>query len=119
VRADYHHEPAEQLVLTLAYIDYNGKGFGVANSKVTLRAFEGLEKITELPVYPLIYHPRHKAIRRTLITRGRRFDTFFGRHYAEYADVALGEVVDGHRREYHVFIYPPEPSPPTGWFELF
>lgn len=78
----------------------------MANRKLTLHAFEGLEKISELPAYPLNYHPRHKVVRRTLIARGRRFETFVGRHYAEYKDIGLGEMVDGCRRQYHVNIPP-------------
>ncbi|RPA95716.1 P-loop containing nucleoside triphosphate hydrolase protein [Choiromyces venosus 120613-1] len=102
VRADYYHKPVEQVILTLAYVDYNGKEFGLANSKVTLHTFEGLERISELPAYPLIYHPRHNVVRRTLMTRGRRFESFVGRHYAEYKDIGLGEMVNGLRKQYHI-----------------
>jgi hypothetical protein len=102
VRADYINTPGEHLALTLSYVDYNGKMFGLSTAKVALLPFEGLERITSLTAYPLIFHPRQSTVRRTLIMQGRRFESFIGRHFAEYKDIGLGATINGRRVIYHV-----------------
>lgn len=38
------------------YLEYDGKGFGLGDHQVTIQAFKGHKKITQLATYPLKYH---------------------------------------------------------------
>lgn len=62
-------------------IDYDGKSFGRCRDIIDIPEFVGTKKITELPAYPLTFHPRPDEIRASLIKRGQLFEDLAGHHY--------------------------------------
>lgn len=74
------------------YVDYNGDGFGYSSKFVLNPEFEGTKKITDIPVYPLKFHPREKEVRLDLISRGRKFESLQGIHCMEYNGPTISEA---------------------------
>ncbi|KAF3936827.1 hypothetical protein ABW19_dt0204426 [Dactylella cylindrospora] len=79
-------------VIEGTYVDYNGDNFGFAEKYVLNPDFDGTRKITDLPAFPLKYHPREKEVRMDLISRGRRFEEMAGIHCMEYNGPTISEA---------------------------
>lgn len=59
--------------VTLKIINHDGEDFGWAYFTVEIDEFEGTRKITSLAAHPLRYHPEKEAVRKQLVTRGRKY----------------------------------------------
>lgn len=92
--------------LSLEYVDYDGKSFGLAEATIPIYPFQGSNKISTLNAFPLSFHPREAAVRQALIERGRKFEGYKGTHYMEYKGIGLGEVVRCRRVQYNVCYLP-------------
>ncbi|KAK2734388.1 AAA family ATPase [Colletotrichum kahawae] len=62
-----------ELELRLKYTGFNGTVFGSVNTTITLDRFIGTKNITELPVYPIKYHPDHHNLLESLKVRGLEY----------------------------------------------
>ncbi|KAI5838547.1 hypothetical protein DFP73DRAFT_580620 [Morchella snyderi] len=101
-RGDYSGGNEPHYSLTVKYLDYDGKYFGMAQTTVPILPFEGTMDISSLAAFPLEYHPRKDAVSKFLIERGRRFEELKGCHYMEYTGVGLGEKVMCGRAQYSI-----------------
>lgn len=71
-------------------VDWDGERFGLGDESLKIAEFEGTMKITQLPVFPLIYHRYLDGVKRELIARGKLFEELSGYHYKAYQGVAIG-----------------------------
>ncbi|KAF4851220.1 hypothetical protein CGCSCA4_v003610 [Colletotrichum siamense] len=70
---DHREEKNLELELRLKYNGFNGTVFGSVNTTITLDRFIGTKNITELPVYPIRYHPDHHNLLESLKVRGLEY----------------------------------------------
>ncbi|KAK8099065.1 uncharacterized protein PG998_012306 [Apiospora kogelbergensis] len=70
-------------------IDYDGKSFGRCRETIDILMFVGNKKITELPAYPLSFHPKPSEIGASLIKRGELFEALAGHHFKSYSGTAI------------------------------
>ena len=77
--------------LRCTMIDWDGESFGYRNHNFAVGAFSGTAKITELPAYPLNYHPKQPKVKADLIKRGKAFEALSGFHFKLYQGIAVGE----------------------------
>ncbi|KAF7986681.1 hypothetical protein HWV62_20186 [Athelia sp. TMB] len=80
--------PVHQLLCEALDWDPEEKCFIRTQSRVMIAPFVGTQKITELDVYPIEYHPREKEMRKTLVERGRKWAQFTGVHHMQYKATA-------------------------------
>jgi len=69
-------------------IAYDGKNFKFATNKIVIAKYDGYRPLTELEVFPLEYHEDQKAVRATLLERGKKYTTLFGIHHCTYNGIA-------------------------------
>jgi hypothetical protein len=65
-------------------IAYDGKNFKFASSKVVILKYDRYKPLTKLEAFPFEYHKDQKAIRTTLLERGKKYTTLFGIHHCTY-----------------------------------
>ena len=63
------------------FVDYNGSQFGLNDMMHTIPKFDGVIPITDLPCYPIEFHPDATAMTEALTARGRLFESLAGYHY--------------------------------------
>ena len=82
------------LDLTCTYIDWQGTGFGAedVHTDLLISEFKGPMTITDLPVYPLVFHPNRHEVEQMLISRGKRFEAQKGYHYCAYDGIGVDDV---------------------------
>jgi hypothetical protein len=77
--------------------DPNAVGFFRTQSRILLQDFDGTVKITSLDAYPIQFHPQEAEIRRSLVSRGRKWSKLTGIHHMTYKGTAAfkcqGKVV--------------------------
>ncbi|KAM5344895.1 hypothetical protein ACJ41O_010757 [Fusarium nematophilum] len=79
-------------VLQCKIIDWDGKIMGWTDLNQQIGDFLGTVPFSELPCYPLEYHPRLDAARNLLLERGRRFEALAGYCYKAYKGTAIWHV---------------------------
>ncbi len=99
---EYQKEEDGSLALNIdcGYVDDDGKRIGRAQATIIkIPQFEGKRKITDLPIFPLKYHPEKSGIREELLGRGRTRLKFRQQRFHEYNGLGLTEVesADGRR----------------------
>lgn len=78
-------------VLNCQAIDWDGENFGWDSTKISIGEFAGTAKITNLPAFPLEYHPAVEKVTEDLTRRGKIFESLHGYHYKSYKGIAVGE----------------------------
>ncbi|KAF4819648.1 hypothetical protein CGCSCA5_v004364 [Colletotrichum siamense] len=61
--------------LRLQYTGFNGTVFGSVDTAIPLKSFSGTRTITELPIYPIKYHPDAQELLKSLRVRGLVFSS--------------------------------------------
>ncbi|RTE83715.1 hypothetical protein BHE90_001729 [Fusarium euwallaceae] len=79
-------------VLESRIIDWDGKHMGWTEITMRIPEFFGTVPFSELPCYPLEYHPHLDAAKALLTERGRRFDELAGYCYKSYNGTAIWHV---------------------------
>lgn len=81
------------LQLEPEHIDFDGTNIGTVSSEpLKIYAFSGAKNISDLPCFPLEYHPDPSAARKDLLKMGRKAMGLHGRVLVEYKGHALKEV---------------------------
>jgi hypothetical protein len=85
--------------VSYSYIDYNGRQFGYWKDERLIKPFVGTKRVSELEVYPAIYHPNYEGLKKRLTERGKRFEGFCDFHYKSYDGVMISTswMVSGER----------------------
>lgn len=85
--------------VSYSYIDYNGRQFGYWKDGRVIKPFVGTRRVSELEVYPAIYHPNYEGLKKKLTERGRRFEGICDFHYKSYDGVMTSTswMVSGER----------------------
>lgn len=89
-------------VLQCKVIDFDGKIMGFTDLNQQIGEFSGTVPFSELPCYPLEYHPRPDMARAALLERGRKFEKLAGYCYKSYNGVAIWHVNDRKSRKENV-----------------
>lgn len=71
------------------YLEYDGKSFGLGDFQMTIDAFKGPRKITQLSTYPLSYHRNAAELRKSLVDRGKKFVTLAGMNFKHMKGLAF------------------------------
>ena len=74
-----------RLELTCWSIDYDGEIFGRVWTTHSLHPFIGSKEVASLDLVPETYLPEARAVKESLIARGRDFWSLQGQNYREYA----------------------------------
>ncbi|KAJ4365558.1 hypothetical protein N0V83_008177 [Neocucurbitaria cava] len=64
--------------LNTEVILYNGKDFGFLDRDVDIYRFEGYKVLTDLKVFPLVFHKDYKRVYEELLLRGRKYVSLRG-----------------------------------------
>lgn len=76
-----------------------GRSFGRVSNRVIITQFDGTMKINELDCYPIKYHVNEAELRKSLVTRGRRWASYRGIHHVFYkGTAAFRSQESGYRR---------------------
>ena len=78
------------------YLEYDGTIFGIGDIELTIDRFEGHRNISDLPCYPLRYHPDHAKLKEELIERGKSFVAMEGRKMYVQQGIAFYKVFQPH-----------------------
>ena len=83
----------EWLQLEPEHIDYDGTKVGTVSSEpLKIAAFSGAKNISDLPCFPLEYHPDPATARKNLLEMGKKALSLHGRRLMEYTGHAVKEV---------------------------
>jgi hypothetical protein len=85
------------------------KKFAMAKHSATIYGFQGAVKITSLNIFPMEFHPRIDETRNLLITRGKKWAAYDGKHHVSYSGIAFQSIAA--RRDSFMGIFQ---SPPVG-----
>ena len=82
------------LDLECTYVDWRGTRFGREDihTNTVIDEFEGPMGITDLRIYPLIFHPSRRGTEQKLISRGKKFEAYKGYHYCAYDGIGVDDV---------------------------
>ncbi|UNI18572.1 hypothetical protein JDV02_004832 [Purpureocillium takamizusanense] len=70
-------------------IDWDGVKMGWASLDMQIPQFPGTMPFSDLPSYPLQYHPQAESMKAMLVERGRKFDSLAGYCYRSYKGSAI------------------------------
>lgn len=73
-------------------VGWDGEDFGIGSTNFLIYEFKGTVKITNLPAYPLEYHPDLAKVKDELVQRGTAFANLSGYHYKNYQGIAIEET---------------------------
>ena len=76
------------LDLNVSYVDYDGDDFGTRSTTLVVPDFDGAQKIADLSAFPLRFHDCPEDVKRALIARGRRWESYAGQNFCEYTGIA-------------------------------
>jgi len=95
----YNYGPCPHLALAVQFIDYDGDDFGTRNTSLSIPKFSGAVPITALNAFPLARHPSAVQISRTLIARGKKWESInaAGQSFMDYKGVAVDTSCPPHR----------------------
>lgn len=77
------------LVIDCFYLDFDGKQFGPMPHTISIRPYDDLLPVSNLPVYPLIYE--EEPIKTSLIARGKKFEELAHVSHRRYKGLSLKE----------------------------
>ncbi|CZT24619.1 uncharacterized protein RCC_10344 [Ramularia collo-cygni] len=86
------------LQLWIEFVDFDGEDLGDRSTNRLVPAFSGAVAINSLCAYPIQYHADPEALRRQLIDRGRRMESYAGMHFCRYNGIALEQTQFGFER---------------------
>jgi hypothetical protein len=73
--------------LELERVESNGKTFGLVDKSVRILRFDGYKALTDLAIFPLVFHKDYENVREELLIRGRKYAALTGVHYRIYDGV--------------------------------
>ncbi|KAH7104373.1 P-loop containing nucleoside triphosphate hydrolase protein [Auriculariales sp. MPI-PUGE-AT-0066] len=89
----------------------DGNAFGFARQEIDINEFRGLRSISQLPVYPLEYHPDKDTVYFRAVEQGKRFVRMPLHSYHEISGQAMRDPPMSDRRRYYG-----EPDPPEKFY---
>lgn len=70
-------------------VDWDGDKFGLDKRWERIESFDGIKKITDLPLYPERFIEERGEVRKRLIARGKKFSALAGSFYRAYRGTAI------------------------------
>ena len=84
--------------LSLNYVDFDGEDIGTRRTTLFIQKYTGTQELSELSTRPLHLLDDAADLRKELITRGKKFESFIGQHYLEYNGIAVKRGENGYNR---------------------
>jgi hypothetical protein len=95
------------LVIEAKEIVFDGANYTWDKVEFRMPAWEGNIPITDLPLYPLMYHEDPDSIMKRMTDRGTRALEFQGLEYREYTGVGYHEAMPGKFEKHNVSLFSP------------
>ena len=90
------------------HLDYDGEFFGPRPAVISIKHYNNVKAIVDLPVHPLAFHRPDKegemSLGKTLLERGRKFEELVNVSHRRYQGMTLRE---SHRFETMTDVCPP------------
>ncbi|KAL6721425.1 hypothetical protein ACLMJK_000528 [Lecanora helva] len=91
VETIYSQDSMSVLHIDVFYYNFDGRNFGPVETRVTIVSYDGLKNITDLPVYPLRFHPDPDAHKAKMLDRGRKYRELLTVPHWEYNGLSASE----------------------------
>ncbi|KAJ8128324.1 hypothetical protein O1611_g5312 [Lasiodiplodia mahajangana] len=75
--------------LNVKFVDWDGTQFGYRTIPLTIRQFAGTQRVADLGVYPIQFHPSRKEVEEGVKARGEKFRDMHGFQYMLYKGAML------------------------------
>ncbi|KAF4633671.1 hypothetical protein G7Y89_g4442 [Cudoniella acicularis] len=94
VRADsyYYSAHCNTFNLDSRFVEWAGTEFGMERDSSVISGFQGTKKITDLPVYPLAYHPETTEVQQRCIARGRKWQSHCKYGFKAYKGIGVSII---------------------------
>ncbi|KAH8660102.1 P-loop containing nucleoside triphosphate hydrolase protein [Xylariales sp. PMI_506] len=86
---------ADDLVVNVEIIDWNGQNCGFTTFARTIRRYSGTRRIDSLPLYPISFSASEAELRSQALDRGRKFEALRGCYYRDYDGTEMAQSVNG------------------------
>ncbi|RFU34095.1 hypothetical protein B7463_g2202, partial [Scytalidium lignicola] len=87
-KSEVFSPPKKYWEITTRTFACNGSSFGYIERSRYIYKFSGEKLITELPIYPLKYHPNERVVREEQLLRGKKYRSLAGVGYRAYDGIA-------------------------------
>ncbi len=100
LRSDGSHQHFESIYgqdfMSVTHIDvfhynFDGRNFGPVEERLTIVSYDGVKKITDLPVYPLRFRADSHEFRAKMLERGQKFRDLLTKPHWEYNGLSAAE----------------------------
>ena len=100
-----YQEPKRRWRIKCRYVQFDGIDFGLSTTNHYITDFDGNQRISSLPVYPLGFH-ENPDLEARLMERGKRILDFQEMGYHEYNGIAIdGKSYEKYNVYYQFFIF--------------
>lgn len=87
----YAQESMSVAHLDVFYYNYDGRNFGPVEKRLTIVSYDGMKKVTDLPVYPLRFRADWHNFKARMLERGRKFRDLLTKPHWEYNGLSAAE----------------------------
>lgn len=100
LRSDGSHQHFESIYgqesmsvshIDVFYYNFDGRNFGPVEERLTIVSYDGLKKITDLPVYPLRFRADSRIFKAKMLERGQKFRESLTKPHWEYNGLSAAE----------------------------
>ena len=91
VESIYAEESMSVSTVDVFSYEFDGQTFGPVETRMTIVSFDGLKKITDLPVYPLRFRKDASAFEARMLERGRKYRKLLTVAHWEYNGLSVAE----------------------------
>ncbi|KAF2760114.1 ATPase [Pseudovirgaria hyperparasitica] len=81
--------PSMEVYQRMVDVDGESDTFGWTESTAIIPGFNGTRKINDLKVYPIKFHEDKDKLEKTLIERGKKFESLRGYQFKQYSGMAV------------------------------
>jgi hypothetical protein len=74
-------ERADGWEIKMKYVDWNGEKSGYTSTSVTIWDYNGVRRVTSLPVFPILFLDDEASYKTCMLERGRKFEQLRGYHF--------------------------------------
>ena len=80
--------------LDCEYLDWDGERFGWEDETLEIWPYSGMRMVSNLPSFPMAYHPKYEELKQRLVARGKVFEAHKGYHYKAYAGLGVQDTIE-------------------------
>lgn len=87
----YGQEAMSVLHIDVFYYNFDGRNFGPVEERLTVVSYDGMKKVTDLPVYPLRFREDSHQYMKKMLGRGKKFRELLTKPHWEYNGLSAAE----------------------------